>query len=69
MTYTELQVLWDERDRRYVYLHYPLTLEQIHAVRRWRYTEASELPLGSVPAQGQATTWTPPERKDPSRIW
>ena len=67
MTYAELQVLWDERDRRYVYLHYPLTLEQIHAVRRWRYAEASE--IADTHAQDQASRWISPERKDPSRIW
>jgi hypothetical protein len=69
MTFADLKDLWDERDRRYSMIRHPLTHEQIVAVQRWRFAEASELEVGRSAALARAIAWTPPKRKEPRITW
>jgi hypothetical protein len=69
MIYADLKPLWDERDRRYETIRYPLSSEQVSAIRRFRYAEALEVGMGQITALTRAMAFQPPERKEPRRVW
>jgi hypothetical protein len=64
MTYSDLLLIWDARDRLYEYRFKPLTSSQERAVRDWREKEAHGVPgPESKIAMEKARKWQPPVSK------
>ena len=64
MTYSDLLLVWDARDRLYEYRFPPITAAQERAVRNWREREARDVPgAESEMAAEKARCWQPPLTK------